>query len=661
MAMGINREMSFEEENEGKWQEIDPNDLQKVKVIGKGSFGVVSRGRWQGKDVAIKLIETEDEKKAFRVEVVQLARVKHPNIVELYGACTKADPVCLVMEFAEGGSLFNVLHGKPPQPVYNLAHALSWALQCAKGVAYLHRQKPKPLIHRDLKPANLLLMEGGITLKICDFGTACDAHTYMTNSKGSAAWMAPEVFEGSQYNEKCDIFSWGVILWEVLSRKRPFDNIQGPAYTIMWAIHEGKRPQKIKKLPHPLGDLMNRCWSSTASKRPSMEQVEKVMTKLAGLLKGADVPLVYPTEVQDTVNASPLVPTTPTDISTAGTQHTIGETVIRSGEQLPGQDVPIQETPRRDTANVQFRPRVNSKVDKVKRLSAEILDFEMLRSDEEQPRSPSKSSHQRSHQRSSSQGNIPDQDFVLHLPGPDPSREEDKLPYYPPPYIDVLKEPQPIHHNEGQLLYHASTVPQDLHRLNNSFPSGFTSIDHIHPLEPRFRPDDNFEQYRLSRPKSSSEIEGKFSSLIGGDIGGGRGRHEGPSTNRSVSMDHHIHNRNHPDDDQMRSILTIELEPSLQPLPPDNSSEESTQVYNDHCDLATEFLRLQSDQALLSNRKKELANSLTQNWKDQQTNFQLFEEFRRLQEDKDALLKKKDLLKNELDMLKRREPRQQRY
>lgn len=82
--------------------------------------------------------------------------------------------------------------------------------------------------------------------------------------------------------------------------------------------------------------------------------------------------------------------------------------------------------------------------------------------------------------------------------------------------------------------------------LNNSFTSGLPSLDHIQPLEPRFRPDDNFLQYRLSRPKSSSEIEGKFSSLIDGDFGGGRRRHEGPSTNRSVSMDHHIHNRNHP-------------------------------------------------------------------------------------------------------------------
>ena len=87
---------------------------------------------------------------------------------------------------------------------------------------------------------SLLLIAGGTILKICDFGTACDAHTHMTNNKGSAAWMAPEVFEGSNYSEKCDVFSFGIILWEILTRRRPFDEIGGPAFRIMWAVHSGQ-------------------------------------------------------------------------------------------------------------------------------------------------------------------------------------------------------------------------------------------------------------------------------------------------------------------------------------------------------------------------------------------------------------------------------------
>ena len=97
------------------------------------------------------------------------------------------------------------MHSKPG-PIYTAGHAISWALQCARGVAYLHNMQP-PLIHRDLKPPNLLLVLGGTVLKICDFGTACDKKTYMTNNKGSAAWMAPEVFEGSLLIKKQNFLS----------------------------------------------------------------------------------------------------------------------------------------------------------------------------------------------------------------------------------------------------------------------------------------------------------------------------------------------------------------------------------------------------------------------------------------------------------------------
>ncbi|CAF94165.1 unnamed protein product, partial [Tetraodon nigroviridis] len=130
------------------FEEINYEDIAVEEVVGRGAFGVVCKAKWKGKDVAIKTIESESERKAFIVELRQLSRVNHPNIVKLYGSCHS--PVCLVMEYAEGGSLYNVFS----------------------------------------------LVAGGTVLKICDFGTACDIQTHMTNNKGSAAWMAPEVFEG---------------------------------------------------------------------------------------------------------------------------------------------------------------------------------------------------------------------------------------------------------------------------------------------------------------------------------------------------------------------------------------------------------------------------------------------------------------------------------
>ncbi|XP_064627957.1 mitogen-activated protein kinase kinase kinase 7-like [Lineus longissimus] len=274
-------------------EEIDFKELQFIEVVGRGAFGVVSRARWRNKEVAVKLIETENEKKAFITELKQLSRVNHPNIVRLYGACT-TQPVCLVMEYAEGGSLYNVLHGTGPQPEYTSGHAMSWCLQCARGVDYLHSMKPKALIHRDLKPPNLLLIMGGTVLKICDFGTACDIQTHMTNNKGSAAWMAPEVFEGCNYSEKCDVFSFGIILWEVITRRKPFNEIGGPAFRIMWAVHNGTRPPPIQGIPKPIELLMTRCWSSNSVERPSMSEVLRIMSHLFQFFKGGDQPLVYP-------------------------------------------------------------------------------------------------------------------------------------------------------------------------------------------------------------------------------------------------------------------------------------------------------------------------------------------------------------------------------
>lgn len=99
--------------------------------MGKGAFGVVWKGLWRNTLVAVKHINSEAEKREFSIEVRQLSRVCHQNIVRLYGACTKGAHVCLVMEYAEGGSLYNVLHNRP-KPKYTAAHAMSWARQCAE-------------------------------------------------------------------------------------------------------------------------------------------------------------------------------------------------------------------------------------------------------------------------------------------------------------------------------------------------------------------------------------------------------------------------------------------------------------------------------------------------------------------------------------------------
>ncbi|XP_050733764.1 probable serine/threonine-protein kinase DDB_G0278665 isoform X3 [Eriocheir sinensis] len=273
-------------------QEIDADEVHLLESIGKGSFGVVYKALWRGLMVAVKKVETESEVNEFYNEVQQLARVQHENIIHLYGACTSGICKCLVIEYADGGSLYHLLHNSP-NTKYNLAHGISWLFQCAKAVAYLHSIQPRPLLHRDLKPPNLLLTKGAKVLKVCDFGTACELSTFMSDNRGSAAWMAPEVFEGKIYTEKCDVYSWGIILWEVVTRRVPFEDL-GLAVRIMWAVHQRVRPPLITGCPKLLENLMKRCWDHNQDRRPRMEEVVEKMCLVSRFLKGADEPISNP-------------------------------------------------------------------------------------------------------------------------------------------------------------------------------------------------------------------------------------------------------------------------------------------------------------------------------------------------------------------------------
>ncbi|XP_016954585.1 mitogen-activated protein kinase kinase kinase 7 isoform X1 [Drosophila biarmipes] len=270
---------------------VDFSELTLREKVGHGSYGVVCKAVWRDKLVAVKEFFASAEQKDIEKEVKQLSRVKHANIIALHGISSYQQATYLIMEYAEGGSLHNFLHGKV-KPAYSLAHAMSWARQCAEGLAYLHAMTPKPLIHRDVKPLNLLLTNKGRNLKICDFGTVADKSTMMTNNRGSAAWMAPEVFEGSKYTEKCDIFSWAIVLWEVLSRKQPFKGIDN-AYTIQWKIYKGERPPLLTTCPKRIEDLMTACWKTVPEDRPSMQYIVGVMHEIVKDYTGADKALEY--------------------------------------------------------------------------------------------------------------------------------------------------------------------------------------------------------------------------------------------------------------------------------------------------------------------------------------------------------------------------------
>ncbi|XP_063954738.1 mitogen-activated protein kinase kinase kinase 7-like isoform X1 [Lytechinus pictus] len=694
----LESQMSFKEE-------VDFNDLEFERVVGKGAFGVVSKAKWRSMNVAVKMIESEEEIKAFRVEVRQLSRVDHPNIVKLYGACTTR-PVCLVMEYAEGGSLYNVLHSSQPQPIYKAAHAMSWALQCAKGVDYLHCMTPKKLIHRDLKPANLLLMSGGTVLKICDFGTACDFHTYMTNNKGSAAWMAPEVFEGSAYSEKCDIFSWGVILWEVISRRKPFDDIGGPAFRIMWAVHNGRRPPLIRNIPKPLEKLMTRCWSSEAKMRPSMHEVVSIMSNLVVFFKGADQPLVYPQVTEEERNAgdgmADRLAEQTADMSLASNRSmdsrgsTISDTVIHStSSHSNGPQDPQKIDPHAPFSDL---PPVHpSSKDQKKRHSMDLLD---LRVDED---NTAKSSVQ-THRRSNSHGRILDQDIPKYfspLPtkppvstppppvtpkplfksppppvlSPTPTPPQTTIPTPPhtttptPPHTTTPMHPQQTYPNVPPMPppHHSISVPSDLSELDHprQRPKSYHSSPYNAPTSTaqphrhssiELRQDITpLPQYPSHPPTTVLESRMGTRESTGSSVGGtsGQGRFD-----RSQSLEQRVSSSRMKSDDSDVSMAYSTLEPHLQPLPPNPNSRDSQEIFDEHMRMAQEFLRVQTELALLHTRKRELAEALDQDWKDKQASFKLIEEYNTLQGEKESLIELHKRRRSQLDMFRLQMQRQ---
>ncbi|KAM8832906.1 mitogen-activated protein kinase kinase kinase 7 isoform 2-T4 [Spinachia spinachia] len=550
------------------FEEINYEDIEVEEVVGRGAFGVVCKAKWKGNDVAIKTIESESERKAFIVELRQLSRVNHPNIVKLYGSCN--NPVCLVMEYAEGGSLYNVLHGAEPLPFYTASHAMSWCFQCSQGVAYLHGMKPKALIHRDLKPPNLLLVAGGTVLKICDFGTACDIQTHMTNNKGSAAWMAPEVFEGNNYSEKCDVFSWGIILWEVITRRKPFDEIGGPAFRIMWAVHNGTRPPLIHNLPKPIESLMTRCWSKDPSQRPSMEEIVKIMTHLMKYFPGYDEPLQYPYQYSDDGQSNSATST--------GSYVEYTSTSSKSDANMEHSD----SQGSNDTIKIvpQFAPYFKPKADPLRTLP--LSRGGSVESLPARTQCPTLSDNKRM--------------------SADLSELEPKMPFMPAAPCDPQRR----------------RSVQDLPGIGTESSQGSRNGSRSSSPSVRMMPDKSSRSY--FSPDDPTDSNGSDNSI---------------------------------------PMAYLTLDHQLQPLAPCPNSKESMAVFEQHCKMAQEYLKVQTEIALLIQRQKELIAELDQDEKDQQNTSRLVQEHKKLLEENKSLSTYFQKCKKQLDLIRVQQQKRQ--
>ncbi|KAJ1699522.1 hypothetical protein LUZ63_008034 [Rhynchospora breviuscula] len=270
--------------NKCDW-EIDPAELDfsTSTIIGKGSFGEIVRANWRGTPVAVKRILpslSEDKlvTQDFRHEVSLLLKLRHPNIVQFLGAVTERKPLMLVTEFLRGGDLHQYLKEKG---AISPAKAITYALDIARGMAYLHKE-PNVIIHRDLKPRNILLVNSTADhLKVGDFGLSKPINVKhandiykLTGETGSYRYMAPEVFKHRKYDKKVDVFSFAMILYEILEGEPPLPQLE--PYEAAKYVADGHRPMFRSKGCIPeLKELIEHCWSADVVKRPSFLDILK--------------------------------------------------------------------------------------------------------------------------------------------------------------------------------------------------------------------------------------------------------------------------------------------------------------------------------------------------------------------------------------------------
>ncbi|XP_047315293.1 integrin-linked protein kinase 1-like [Impatiens glandulifera] len=269
--------------------EIDPKELDFTNSVDltKGTFCVAS---WRGIQVAVKKFEDfsdEDKVKAFRDELELLQKIRHPNVVQFLGAVTQSSPMMIVTEYLPQGDLraFMKLKG-----ALKVTTAVRFALDIARGMNYLHERKPEAIIHRDLEPSNILLDDSG-HLKVADFGVSKLLRVTRTVKEDkplachetSCRYLAPEVFRNEEYDNKVDVFSFALILQEMIEGFPPFTDKPDDEVPNVYASKE--RPKfkaPAKNYSHGLRELIEECWNENPAKRPAFE---KIILKLESIQK----------------------------------------------------------------------------------------------------------------------------------------------------------------------------------------------------------------------------------------------------------------------------------------------------------------------------------------------------------------------------------------
>ena len=275
-------QMFFDDRWRNTWA-IDFKDIVFGPRIGAGGFGEVYKCRYDQKIVAVKTLQKieDDDPQAlmaeFMVEMKLMSKLRHANIVEFIGACIHIPNLAIILEFMAGGSLYRAIHRRrrnvlgPFPPVKTV-----WiALGVARGMAHLHSQTPI-VIHRDVKSPNVLLGSTVREVKITDFGLSrLRVKSYVkTGPGGTPEWMAPELLRQDPFTEKSDVFSFGVILWELVMCEKPWRD----DHPMQIVFKVGSRREKLPTPPHEscepeLRRMIVECFADDPKRRPDFVDI----------------------------------------------------------------------------------------------------------------------------------------------------------------------------------------------------------------------------------------------------------------------------------------------------------------------------------------------------------------------------------------------------
>lgn len=256
---------------------MESRSVRFLRKIGVGGYGEVYLAEWEGIEVAVKRFVSERPEKNFLKEIEVISRLDHPNILAFIGAIVEPSYQCLITEYVPLGNVFQWLHA--PRAVVTPQQQKKVALDTAKGMLYLHTRNP-PIIHRDLKPMNLLITQDWMSIKICDFGLSRPKlHTQAMSRTGTVQWVAPEILRELPYNEKCDVFSYAVVLWELYTRNIPWHKV-GAFRVANDVAYQGQRLPLPDDCPRKLAALIEFCWDANPDVRPSFVEIVQTIEEM---------------------------------------------------------------------------------------------------------------------------------------------------------------------------------------------------------------------------------------------------------------------------------------------------------------------------------------------------------------------------------------------